>query len=269
MSTDTSLAGMPTETRKEILWDRNGLPAEFYGPELIAEALFEALKTMDCSTMKGFVPFNQALRKHRFGLDNTIVEGAADVISPPRWFNPSGVNLNLLDLERVWGVGTFDTKYGVIGRCETSIPSGDETECWLAKSEWDDDTRQNDISRVSKPDQMPSWRISHMRAKRVFLSQSGRIVVVDIECEAVKLAPQAYRPKHFRVGKIIFDSRYGANHKESILRFLTDHGLKAGVAVMSGLKLALQSSNYCIREALEPNEKAEKMLDGLLAQVNG
>ena len=268
MSQDTPLAGMPTKTLNEIFWGRKGLPVEFYGSELIAEALFEALKTMDRKTMDGFVHFNEAFQKHRFGLDNIVVESAADCISPPRWFNPDGVNLSLLGLEHIWGIGTYGTEYGQVWRSVTEMPAENEIGQWVTKSKWDEVTCQNDVVRVEKSEQMPLWQISHMRTKRVFLTQNGRMFVVTVEWEAVKLAPEVYKPNRFRATKVTFQSLYSVRHTMDILEFVIDHGLNAGLAVLSGLKLALQSSNYRLREALEPNEKAEEMLAGLLSRVS-
>lgn len=268
MSNETTLAGMPTKTRNEILWGRKGLPAEFYGPELIAEALSTVLQKMDLSTMDGFVHFNEAFRGHHFGLDNIVIEAVADCISPPRWFNPDGVNLNLLGLELVWGIGTFGTEYGLVWRSLDEVPEDFVPQDWLEKAAWEQMVRENEADRFSVHDQMPAWQISHMRTKRVFLTQSGRMFVVEVEWKAGKLAPQVYKPNRFQVTKVTFISLYGAWQKKDTLEFLSDHGPRAGVAVLSGLQLALQSSNYRLREALKTNEKAEKKVLELLARVS-
>jgi hypothetical protein len=267
MSTDTALAGMPTNKRKEILWSRKGLPPEFFGEDLIAEALFEALQTMDRSTMDGFVHFTEAFRKHRFGLDNIVIEAADGCISPSCWLGRDEVNLSLLGLEHVWGIGTFDTEYGIEDRSVKTMPALEDIQEWWTAAKLDEAILA-DKHRYMSFGGMPRWQVSHMKTKRVFLTQSGQVLVIDVKWEAAELDLVAYRPTHFRCMTVTFSSLYNAQRIDSILRLMNDYSLQALMAVLYGLKLALQSSNYRLRKELEPNEKAEKMLAGLLAQAN-
>jgi len=269
MSPDETLAGMPMEIRKEILWGRTGLTAGFFGPELIAEALCEVLRKMDLSTMEGFVRFDEAFRSHPFGLDNIVVEVAAGCLSLPHWSNPDGANLSLLGLGHVWGIGTFGAAYGLVCRSATEMPPTGEVGQWLPKPAWDEATRHIDSSRLEESGKMPMWQISHMRTKRVFLTQGGQMFVVEVEWEAVELAPKVYKPNRFQATKVTFRSSYGTWDQKDSLEFVTSHGLKAGMAVLSGLQLALQSSNHRLRETLKTNERAEAILVRLLAQTNG
>lgn len=266
---DSTLAGMPTENRKEIIWGRQGLPPKFYGTELIGEALFEVLKTMDRSTMNGFVEFKEAFKTHNFGLDISHCTGPiSDCIAPSRWFNPEGFGLNTLRLESVWGIGIFDINYGVISRSATEIPAREEVQDWKTKRQWDEITKNYDILRQKKSGQMPLSQIVYMDSKRVFLTKSGQIFVIEVEWEADHLTPSVYKPTVFKVTKLSICARYSTRNKSSVLKFINDFGLEAGMETLSGLRLALQSSNYRLREALEPNEKAEKMLVGLLSRTN-
>lgn len=268
MSNETTLAGMPTKTRNEILWGRKGLPAEFYGKELIAEALFEALKTMDRSTMHGFVSFNEAFRSHHFGVDSNVVDAKDGSIHPSNWHNPDGANISVLGLKHVWGIGSFGTEYGIEHRSITAKPALEDIREWWTTAELQDAIEVNNARRSQGFDEMPHWQIVFMRTKRVFLTKFGRLFVVEVEWEAVTLAPQVYKPNRFRAEQVNFNSLYNVRQKSDIEEFVKDHGLKAGTAVLYGLKLALQSSNYRLREALKPNEKTEAMLSGLLSQIS-
>jgi len=263
MSPDETLAGMPMYKRQEILWGRGGLSAGFFGHKLIAEALCEVSWKMNLSTMDGFVHFDKAFMSHPFGLDNIVVEVAADCLSPPHWSNPGGADLSLLGLEHVWGIGTFGAEYGLVRRSATEMPPVGEVGRWFPKPAWDGSFRHKGRKEMSV------WQISHMRTRRVFLTRHGMMFIVEVEWEANKLDPEVYKPKRFRATKVTFQSSYDICSRKDTLEFVTSHGLKAGMAVLSGLQLALQSSNHRLRETLKTNEKAEAILVRLLAQVNG
>lgn len=264
MSTDAHLAGMPTEQRNEILWGRQGLPTEFFGPELLTEALFTVFSKIELSTMRGFIPFETAFTKHHFGLDNLVIEVIDECTARRNIHGDDRVNHKLFTLDMVWGIGTFGVSYDVVPRS----PNASSETKKVTRPEWEEIVRQNNERRKTFPDAMPEWQISAMQTKRIFLCKNGYMVVFEVDWQATKLSPEGYKPMRFQVTKVTYSTVHDTRDKCSWHDFLTNHGLRAGRAVLFGLEMALKSSNYQLQEALEPNIKAERIVHAIRKRIS-
>lgn len=254
MSTDDAVAGMPNQINpKDILWGRQGLGANYFGEELIAEAVWEVFEVAELSKLRNFVAFPNAFIGHAF---STYTKPTDD-------YPELRLKLGLTDRDthRVMGVGTFGTRYGLAKRDGEPVP-----ERWVFAEEWDVITCACDQRRKTDPDHLPSEQVTHMNNFRVFLTQSKKLIVFACDWSTRDPQPKHYMPFAFTVDSIellrVFDLT-----KEGVGDFCSEFDANAGLALLCGFNLQLQSTNYQVRQELEENEKAEAMAKALLARI--
>lgn len=263
MSTDKAAAGMPNRIiPKEVLWGRQGLGPDYYGPDLIAEALREVFNTAELDRLRNFTSFHGAFMDHAFRTGWRVSEST-------RYYPCDEIKLHPevteFDLKEVIGVGIFGTRYGLAEREDKSVRPSPHR--WVSSEEWDLITYACDERRKSEPGHMPSEQVTHMSNHRVFLSRSRKLIVFTCHWRADRLLPESYLPTSFTADQIeswpdIFDITPQGLH-----RFCESLGASAGSALLNGFTLQLQSSNYQVRQELEKNEKAEAMAKTLLSRI--
>jgi hypothetical protein len=247
---------------KDVLWGRQGLGPDYYGPDLIAEALWEVVKAAELNKLRNFVPFLGAFMEQFLRTDWRV---SGNSRSYPCEKIELSSKVSEYDLEYVSGVGIFGTRYGVARRDDMSeMPSPHR---WLWEQEWALITHACDNRRKSEPDHLPSEQIVSMNNLRVFMSRSRKLIVFACNWRTETPRPDCYLPSTFNVDLIELRHAFDLT-KEGIQEFCQEYGANAGLAVLYGFSLQLQSSNYRVRKELEENEKAEVMAKELLARIS-
>lgn len=257
MSTDNTAAGMPkTIDPKEVLWGRQGLGPGYFGPELIAEALWEVLNTTELLRLRNFAPFLNAFVRHSPSDCRVNSIGLAEINS--KFQEQHG------GLEWLLGVGSFGTSYGLVSRQWVSGTRW--TPHWVTKEEWDQVTQASDETRKSQQDYLPPEQVERMINERVFLSRKSKLVVMRCVYKASGLNPEGYLPYAYLVEYIDVHDGFDLT-QEGVLAFCQKFGARAGAALLEGLSLQLQSTNYQVRQELKANEAAEAMAKRLLTRI--
>ncbi len=260
MSTDNATVGIPNHIDpKKVLWGRQGLGPDFFGPTVIAEAIWQVFKTAELQYLHNFVPFLGAIVEQTF-------EKSWRVSSTTRSYPCNNIKLNPLiteyDLENVCGVGMFGTMYGL-------VPRSDSTQLiieYVAEQEWKRETLLCDDRRKSEPEHMPDDQILGMRNERIFLTRSRKLAVFYCDWYTETPRPDDYYPSSYTINEMELRSVFELT-PEGILDFCNWYGAEAGLALLQGFDLQLQSTNYRVREKLKENEKAEAMAKSLLARI--
>jgi hypothetical protein len=273
MSTDTTLTGMSQNDKKEILWGRPGSEADFFGVDLLAEAIGEVISKMsNFDRLRNFVPFDDAFCKHTLTTDIRIDSDGYTCFESSLWRDRSRGRLSSIELCRVWGLGVFAIEYELIDRHHTEIPDDLITHgSWVSKQEWDDEISIIEEMRKSTPDAMPQQQIAGMVCKRLFLTQSGKLFVADVELKPVKLVPSVYyvhkyHPTDFKL-EGVYGLRDDSDAQLSLQDLMTQFTLEAGTGLLTGLSLMLQGSNYRVQDELDHNLEAEQVAKALLTRI--
>ncbi len=259
MSKDKTVAGMPKDKRQEIMWGRGNFDPNFFGPNLIAEALHQVLHTADLKHMRNFTALANAFAQVYTTSWQRGIRGTSSISNkdfPKQQYS----------LEKSCSVGSYNEKFGLTSRDVSSdIVPLDE---WLSPKEWDERQRQRraDSDCLYGPG-LPLQQVAILRARQVLLTHNKHLVIFNVNLyPSGGLWPNVLTPVKFSLGQAELYKVYDLR-KESIKRFCEEEGSRAGVAVLKGLTLHLQSSNYQVLQELQNNQKAQSVAEGLLSRI--
>jgi hypothetical protein len=266
MSTDAAVAEMSEIEKKEILWGREGFGPEYFGDQLVGEALEEVVSAIDFSKLRGFMPFARAFSYGHLHPELRIEEGSHPCMDPEMWMNEDQrMSLTSSDLARVWGLGCFEVKYGLISRdCKSQIPLVAE---WVSEKQWQQIEENNDAWRKKDPQKMPEYQVAHVKYLLPMLTATRKLFILKVTLVALKLQPKIYNPCYFRPTALDLRCCESIKAKNDAEAICLVAGATAGAAVLYGLFMMLRSSNYQVHQELEQNERAYALADRLTHRI--